>query len=206
VTVNESLMNAGVIRATARRIGHPLTVLPGTFVIAQQKDSANNIRQWSATAGAGGVATFSGLFPNPSGFPKYQVSGIDPNGWFYSTDAFSDWASIPGGSVTPVSLDMTPMSGKDIALSVPVAKYSEKRSKAFPVTGKFLATIANGSQIKILAVKGGTSKTFSGKIKSSKYSASVKLGKGTWSLYALFTGNAAFAPNDSLTAKTVKVK
>jgi hypothetical protein len=139
----------------------------------------------------------------------WQASAIDPTARFWSGSSDGGWVAYTGNTVNTVAIQLSPAgSSREITPTVPAAKYSEKRNKAFGVTGKFLDNkpIANGSQIKILAVKGGTSKTFNGKIKSNKYSASVKLGKGTWTLYALFGGNATYAANDSLTGKTVKVK
>jgi hypothetical protein len=202
---NEQLNAAAAIKTVARRDGHTLTLLPGIFVIMQQKDASNNVHQWSATTGGNGAVAFGGLLPGTT-YPKYKESGIDPTGRLYSTDA-SDWHTLTGGATTLTYLDMVAAgASREITPSVPSTKYTHKKNKKFGVSGTFSKAIANGTQIKILAVKGSTQKVFSGKIKSSKYSSTVKLGKGYWTLYALFKGNSTFAANDSLLGKAIHVK
>ena len=201
----EHLNAAGTIKTIARRAGHTLTFFPGIFVIMQQKDTTNNVHQWSATTGGNGAVAFGGLLPGTVS-PVYKESGIDPSGRLYATDA-SDWHKITGGVTTLTYLDMVAAgASREITPSVPATKYTHAKNKSFTVTGTFSKTVAKGNQIKILAVKGSTQKVFPGKIKSSKYSASVKLKKGYWTLYALFAGNSTFAANDSLLGKAIHVK
>ncbi|MDR3685960.1 MAG: carboxypeptidase-like regulatory domain-containing protein [Coriobacteriia bacterium] len=201
--ISPALHQAATIKTVVRRFGHPMTMLPGQFVIVQQKDGSGHLQQWSATTGSDGAAAFSGL---PWSAVTYKESAIDPTGRFYAGDASSSFAAIIGG-VNPIYIDLSPAgASREITPTVPAAKYSEKKNVAFSATGGFSKSLSSGSQIKILAVKGGTSKTFGGKIKSNKYKVSVKLAKGTWTLYALFGGNSTFAANDSYAGKSVKVK
>jgi hypothetical protein len=200
--VNAQLTQAGTIDVVARRAGHSLTFLPGIFVITQQ--SEGHIRQLTATTAGNGLASFPGLLVGVS-HPTYMESGIDPTGRFYAQDA-DTWHTITAGTST-VYCDMYPAgASREITPGVPATKYNHTKGRSFSVSGTFSKSLANGSQIKILAVKGSTRKTFSGKIKSSKYYVNVKLPKGYWTLYALFAGNSTFAANDSLNGKSVHVK
>jgi hypothetical protein len=201
---NIQLRQAGTIKTVVRRTGHPLTTLPGQFLILQQKSGSNTLQQWSGTTGGAGSAAWAGL--RTFGV-TYLESAIDPTGRFYAADSATGWHSLVGGTTLTTFIDLVPAgASREITPTVPACKTPRTRNKYFAVTGAFTKPIANGTQLKILAVKGGTTKTFSGKIKSNKYSSSVKLSKGTWKLYALFKGNATFAPNDSLLGKTVVVK
>jgi hypothetical protein len=198
------LRQAATIKTIVRRAGHPLTVLPGQFIMLQQKSGVGTVQQWSATTGGAGTAAWSAL---RTFSVTYKESAIDPTGRFYAGDSSAGWHAVVGGATTVTYAELFPAgASREITPTVPAAKSSQKRGRSFKVTGKFSKSIANGSQIKVLAVKGSTTKTFGGKIKSGGYSANVKLAKGTWKLYALFGGNSAYAANDSLNSKTVKVK
>jgi hypothetical protein len=207
-TRNISLNDAAALRVIARREGHPLTLLPGIFTIVQQKDSVNNVRQWSAVTNGSGWSQTSGLLSGAT-WPQYTASGIDPTGRFYSYPMSGNtWGPIVGGTTTAAYLEMRPAgASREITPSVPASKKTNRSANvSFTVYGNFSKSLANGKQIKILAVKGSTQKVFAGTIKYNKYSAKVKLKKGTWTLYALFTGNSQFAANDSLVGKVYKVK
>jgi hypothetical protein len=199
------LRPAATIKTIVRRAGHPLTTLPGQFLILQQKSALSTLQQWSATTGGGGAYSWPGMRTYSV---TYLESAIDPTGRFYAADSTTGWHSVVGGTTTTTYVDLSPAgSSREVTPSVPATKKStQKKNKYFTVTGTFSKPLANGKQITILAVKGSVRKTFAGKIKSNKYSASVKLAKGTWKLYALFGGNATFAANDSLSGKTVTTK
>lgn len=202
-TVSPGLHRAASIRAVVRRAGHPLTLIPGQFVIVQYRGESLYERQLSGTTGSDGSAQFYCLPWVNAGF---KTTAMDPTGRLHPT-VTPAWVDLSIGTNVQY-FDFAPTNASfEITPSVPSAGYSHKKNRTFTVTGTFSKSIANGSQIKILAVKGSSKKTFSGKIKSSKYSASLKLGtKGKWTLYALFTGNASLAANDSLQGKVVKIK
>ena len=203
---NINMRQAFTLKTVTQRAGHPLTKIGGAVIILQEKDSGTThvTTQHGMTPG-NGVNVWPGLRPQNV---LWEASAIDPTARFWSGSSDGGWVAYTGGTVNTVAIQLSPAgASREITPTVPfVSKPSQKRNKAFGVSGAFTKALSNGSQIKILAVKGSTTKTFNGKIKSNKYSSSVKLGKGTWTLYALFGGNATFAANDSLTGKSVKVK
>lgn len=199
------LAKGGTVKVVVTRANHPLTVLPGKWVVEEQKAAITlTMTQWWATTGGDGSATFSGLSAGNAG--TYKESVVDPIGQFLAADA-NTWRSVNpynGTTVVNASLFVAGPSF-EVTPTVPYAKHSQKKNKSFTASGKFSKSVANGSQIQVLAIKGSTRKTFGGKIKSSKYYVKVKLPKkGTWTLYALFKGNSTFAPNDSLNGKSIK--
>jgi hypothetical protein len=172
------------------------------FLIVQQKSALNTYQQWSGVSGSGGVTMWPGLRAYNV---MYAENAIDPTGRFYSS-SITSFHTIIGGAVNTEYIDLTVAASHDITPTVPSCSAKQKKNVSFTVKGTFSKSIANGKQISILAIKGGTQKSFGGAIKSNKYSAKVKLSKGTWTLYALFSGNATFAANDSLAGKVVTVK
>lgn len=206
---DEYMSKAVSVHTTARRAGHPLTKLPGMSIVVTHKDTnnANNFldNYWASTGGDGS-GTIGGM---PHGDFIDEV--MDPAGNFgaaWAQFSYVTWAS--GSNISnEAALPLTNAS-MDVTVSVPAAKTPQKKNKAFNVTGKLSKRVTSPKKLTIVAKKGGTTKTFSVKItpKSgySTYKGSIKLGKGTWVVWALFAGNSTLATTDSGSGRTIVVK
>ena len=202
-TADGALQKGVTFRTTVTRFGHPYTKLPGIHVDYTWDATPINAL-WSGSTSAAGINVLSGGAPG-----IWSFDGVDPTGRF--EEGFAAVSTFFAGSVSPIAINMF-VAGptQDVALSVPLATSPQKVNKAFSATGILSKRVTSPKTVTILAIKGGTRKTFAAKITakaaSSSYKASIKLKKGTWTLVALFGGNQTLAPTDSVSGATVKVK
>jgi len=200
---NVAMDPAVVLKTTVMRSGHPFTKLSGKLVGATYFESPNAV-YWSGMTGGGGSATLSGL-PTQSFFMEV----VDPLGSFATTTTNVGPYGVGQHAAVVIQMPLANLA-KDVTVSVPHANTPQKKNKKFTVTGTMNHRVVAPKTLTILAVKGSTTKSFSVKIKAltstSTYKGSIKLGKGTWTLYSVFSGSGVWAPTDSVTGKVVKVK
>jgi len=204
-TADGALQKGVTFRATVTRTGHPYTKLPGIYV-DYTWDAYPINAFWTGYTSAAGINVLSGGAPG-----VWSFDGVDPTGRFDEAFSTTSGQTFLAGSVSAIPIEMPVVDpSQDVVLSVPFAKSPQKAGNAFSVTGTLSKRVTRPKTVTILAIKGGTHKTFGAKITakatSSTYKASVKLKKGTWTLVALFGGNQTLAPTDSGTGSTVKVK
>jgi hypothetical protein len=208
---DQALQKAASIKVVVRRAGHSLTRLANQALILQQKDLSNHIQAFDGLTNGSGYETFGGL---RAADVTYKESAIDPSGLFYSNDATSTWLSHVGGQTDTAYIDLGLISeSKNATVTVPSSSSSVTHNVSFTVSDTATRKITGSTKMKIVAKKGSTTKTFSISKSSyptsgsTKYRGKIKLtSKGTWTLYALWPGNSAYATTDSVTGKTVTVK
>jgi hypothetical protein len=205
------LHTAMTIKYIVRHADHPLAKVGGANVLLQQKDtSSSHIVMQSGVANSAGLVTFGGQ--RPQGV-TYQATAIDTTGRFWTGTSTGAYLPFVGGTVNTVYIDLTAAgSSFESTVSVPASsKYTRSANVSFTVNGTITKRVTSPKTMKIVAVKGGTTKTFTAaitaKTSSSTYGGKVKLSKGTWTLFALFGGNSTLAPTDSgLVGRSVVVK
>lgn len=202
-TASQTLVRGVGATVTVRRAGHPMTKLPGRLVTMTYHEDPNDTC-WSRSTAANGVASLGPMPPGP-----LHVAVIDPTGNL--TYAGETLGPFDAGQRISLLAEMTVVDpSHDVAVSVPSSGSRQKKNAAFKVKGTLNRRVTSPTTLKIVAVKGGATRTFSAKIKagasSSSYSAKVSLPKGTWKLWAVFGGSASWAPTDSGRGKTVVVR
>ena len=209
-TVDMNLRAAVKITDVVRRYGHPLTRLAGIAVSEEQTATSGfQQRVGSGLSSSAGACTFAGL----RGYQVlYKATAQDPKHWFGS--ASTAYAGYTGGTSRTVYVDMTlTNTSKDCTIGVPTCNPTVKHGVSLTVAVTAKRSIASSTKMTIVAKKGSTTRYFYlPKVShptstSTKYSAKIKLpSAGSWKLYALWPGNSAYAPTDSVGGKSVTAK
>jgi hypothetical protein len=218
---NVPLYPAASIHTIVRRAKHPLTYLAGSKLIVRQTSHFGTVQTFSAWASSMGSATVGGLksvWNSVSGEVSYKYWAIGPRSMFATSPVIAP--AVGQGQAISKNFDLNVVPAYDCRVYLPTCPAKVTHNKTFTATVTALRRVTSATKVKIVAVKGTTTKIFYlprasyPTATSTKYLAGIKLPtKGTWKLYSVWTGDTQWAATDSgvgadgkLVAKVVSAK